>query len=150
MKTKNVILGIAMVLQMSIALGSVAQNANYSNRQALIIKELVKSAPEFLAIHSNIKTVAAEEKINLQDWMLSPEDWTNGISIKESTDPEIKLQDWMLYPVAMITERNTANEESTDSTVELQDWMLNPDAMSTPSLDEKVQLEAWMLNPTKW
>lgn len=152
MKTKNLIIGTAIMLQMTIALVSlIAQDASaktYTAENEKNIIKLAKLAPDF---------VKNNETSNLQAWMLNPNDWSeddNTSWIEESVDPKINLEDWMLDPMVMTNTTGLLDEESQDATIELQDWMLDPVKMSVKNevstIDEEKNLEPWMLDPTKW
>jgi hypothetical protein len=152
MKTKNLIIGTAIMLQMTIALVSlIAQDASaktYTAENEKNIIKLAKLAPDF---------VKNNETLNLQAWMLNPNDWSeddNTSWIEESVDPKINLEDWMLDPMVMANTTSLLDEESQDATIELQDWMLDPVKMSVKNeastIDEEKNLEPWMLDPTKW
>ncbi|HEX2933730.1 MAG TPA: hypothetical protein VHO72_00105 [Bacteroidales bacterium] len=148
MKTLNVTLIVAVLLQISIVTGLTAQqSANaYPKYRINKVKELIATNHKFeVAKHRNYFMSNLDDQKALQSWMLNPAEWSN-IAEKESTDPQLELKDWMLNPTAMTTNNN---EESIDTAIVLQDWMLDPAKMSVDG-SEDVQLEAWMLNPTKW
>jgi hypothetical protein len=120
------------------------------------IVKLSKHIPLFAKTNTGY-TAEKKESLNLQDWMLNPNEWSEDNNTSwtvESMDPEIKLEDWMLDPVAMTSANSLDVEESQDSTIELQDWMLNPEKMSVGKeasvSDDEKSLEPWMLDPTKW
>lgn len=151
MKTKNVIVVVAMVLQMGIVLGSVAQKSVdvYPSNHEQKMEELIAMNPGFLkADHSNLKN--DESEMNLESWMLNPEEWMDNSTDEGKLDPQVKLENWMLDPLAMASNRGILSEDSDDTIIGLETWMLDPSEMSLSQTEEKVQLEAWMLNPTKW
>ena len=113
------------------------------------ISILINDIKPLLAIHSDIQngivisseytitgtSFYAEEKLELEDWMLARENWMNEPLSRElnskpasSTENALLLEDWMLGPV-LPQETLTSNilREETEPALELKEWMLNKD-----------------------
>lgn len=140
MKTKNTIIGIALLALTTASFGQLSS-----------IKERLFNRQKNQAVYVTAK-YTHQETSRIESWMHDARDWASNITSREANKKPVVSQTIILARAEIIYEKAisleswmaTPFESSVDEEISLESWMATP---FDSSLDEEIILESWMTAP---
>lgn len=105
--------------------------------------------------HTFVLTDEAEEKLEVEDWMMSSDNFYTSVFIGAEVEAGLEMENWMTDETLFDVYAPFLKVE-TEEALELEGWMHNTANFEVQTIDletemeEALELEAWMTDNTIW